>query len=297
MMLVFQGRILILDGIEKAERNVLPTLNNLLENREMALSDGRFLMSPSRYDSMLQSGYTVADMDKEGLLRVSPDFRVIALGLPVPEFPGYPIDPPLRSRFQARVVHSYPIEHLQSRDQLTDPSYAYAITFFQAVEMIRRGGAGNSIGNVSKLLAVAQTAGDDMREVLRWKNCTSQSALWAVRKVYPYELFGLDASHIKAIESIQKSIDVDKLGEEEKSYIREFGSAEMPYSSTLESMVAAHKSGFDICLVGQKGEGKSFIIDQFAKLTKYVSNDCSRGMEVVCCYKDMTSRDLIMRRR
>lgn len=27
------GRVLILEGIEKAERNVLPVLNNLLENR------------------------------------------------------------------------------------------------------------------------------------------------------------------------------------------------------------------------------------------------------------------------
>ena len=36
--------ILILDGIEKAERNVLPILNNLLENREMSLEDGRFLV-------------------------------------------------------------------------------------------------------------------------------------------------------------------------------------------------------------------------------------------------------------
>ena len=34
------GRILILDGLEKVERNVLPTLNNLLENREMHLEDG-----------------------------------------------------------------------------------------------------------------------------------------------------------------------------------------------------------------------------------------------------------------
>lgn len=34
------GRLLILDGIERAERNVLPTLNNLLENREMHLEDG-----------------------------------------------------------------------------------------------------------------------------------------------------------------------------------------------------------------------------------------------------------------
>ena len=31
------GRVLILEGIEKAERNLLPVLNNLLENREMAL--------------------------------------------------------------------------------------------------------------------------------------------------------------------------------------------------------------------------------------------------------------------
>ena len=37
------GRLLLLDGVEKAERNVLPTLNNLLENREMGLPDGRFL--------------------------------------------------------------------------------------------------------------------------------------------------------------------------------------------------------------------------------------------------------------
>jgi hypothetical protein len=33
------NEVLILDGLEKAERNVLPTLNNLLENREMSLQD------------------------------------------------------------------------------------------------------------------------------------------------------------------------------------------------------------------------------------------------------------------
>lgn len=39
------GRVMILEGVEKAERNVLLLLNNLLENREMALDDGRFLVS------------------------------------------------------------------------------------------------------------------------------------------------------------------------------------------------------------------------------------------------------------
>lgn len=31
------GRILVIEGLEKCERNVLPVLNNLLENREMSL--------------------------------------------------------------------------------------------------------------------------------------------------------------------------------------------------------------------------------------------------------------------
>ena len=47
-----EGRLLILEGIEKAERNVLPVLNNLLENREMQLEDGRFLVAPERYDKL-----------------------------------------------------------------------------------------------------------------------------------------------------------------------------------------------------------------------------------------------------
>lgn len=46
------GRILVLEGLEKVERNVLPVLNNLLENREMQLEDGRFLVSPKRYDEL-----------------------------------------------------------------------------------------------------------------------------------------------------------------------------------------------------------------------------------------------------
>lgn len=43
-------------------------------------------------------------LQKWGLVRVSEDFRVIALGLPVPKYRGAPLDPPLRSRFQARDV-------------------------------------------------------------------------------------------------------------------------------------------------------------------------------------------------
>ncbi|KAG2531856.1 hypothetical protein JM18_000759 [Phytophthora kernoviae] len=98
------GRVLVIDGLEKAERNVLPTLNNLLENREMMLDDGRFLMKAESYDALVDQGYTADVLEAQNLVRVHPDFRVIALGLPVPPYPGRTLDPPLRSRFQARNI-------------------------------------------------------------------------------------------------------------------------------------------------------------------------------------------------
>lgn len=76
------GRVLVLEGIEKAERNVLPILNNLLENREMRLESGEFLVNPSRYDALLKE-HSKEELDSAKLVRVSDNFRVIALGLPV----------------------------------------------------------------------------------------------------------------------------------------------------------------------------------------------------------------------
>ncbi|KAJ8985338.1 hypothetical protein NQ317_008369 [Molorchus minor] len=112
-----EGRVLILEGIEKAERNVLPVLNNLLENREMHLEDGRLLIPASRYDSLLKD-HGEKELGKWKLVRVDENFRVIALGLPVPRYRGNPLDPPLRSRFQARdvYVNSYQEWYKEMRD-------------------------------------------------------------------------------------------------------------------------------------------------------------------------------------
>ncbi|KAJ6481917.1 AAA domain-containing protein [Mycena sanguinolenta] len=97
---VKHGRILILEGIEKAERGIMPVLNNLLENREMNLDDGTHIIHPHRFAQLETS------TDDSGNLFVPAhkNFRVIAIAAPVPPFPGYPLDPPFRSRFQARFV-------------------------------------------------------------------------------------------------------------------------------------------------------------------------------------------------
>ena len=87
-----EGHVLILDGIEKASRNVLPTLNNLLEHRSMNLEDGTLLIPPSNTKPSSHS------------IPVHPDFRVVATAIPSPPFRERPLDPPLRSRFQMRRV-------------------------------------------------------------------------------------------------------------------------------------------------------------------------------------------------
>ncbi len=76
----------------------------------MALDDGRFLVHPKRYDSLLKkdassSSSRADEMNKWKLVRTSDRFLVVALGVPVPRYEGHPLDPPLRSRFQG----DYPV--------------------------------------------------------------------------------------------------------------------------------------------------------------------------------------------
>ncbi|GAA5826620.1 hypothetical protein JCM11251_002821 [Rhodosporidiobolus azoricus] len=141
------GKVLILDGIERCERGVLPLLNNALENREMNLEDGTHLVSTSRYDLMITNGE-----DTRGFIPTHPAFRVIALGCPVPPFPGLPIDPPFRSRFQSRYV---------------DPVEAAKVLARQELRKLRRSGTKSEeeikavekfVGRMGEVMTVLQVA-------------------------------------------------------------------------------------------------------------------------------------------
>jgi len=123
----------------------LPVLNNLLENREMHLEDGRFLVAPARYDHLLKTR-SKAELDALRLVAVHPSFQVIALGLPVPKFEGNPLDPPLRSRFQARNITPLAPESQLSIIRTIYPtapsdSVQKLITFAEAVNRLQFSGA------------------------------------------------------------------------------------------------------------------------------------------------------------
>jgi von Willebrand factor A domain-containing protein 8 len=98
------GHLLIIDGLHRAERNVLPTLNNLLENREMPLEDGRLLVSSQRYKFLKEQ--QTDDPMNQFLVPVHENFKVLALLSHDPNSSKQRLDPPVRSRFQIQRIDS-----------------------------------------------------------------------------------------------------------------------------------------------------------------------------------------------
>ncbi|XP_049904645.1 von Willebrand factor A domain-containing protein 8 [Epinephelus moara] len=317
-----QGRVLVLEGLEKAERNVLPVLNNLLENREMQLEDGRFLMSSERYDKLLQE-HTKEELDSWKIVRVSEDFRVIALGLPVPKYKGNPLDPPLRSRFQARDIYYLPF-----KDQL---------------ELLYTVGPNIAAERVSQLLSLATTLCsqessnlglpdfpvDNLLPALTVLNALPMlSSQQLVQRLYPYNsILGKDGRTAvegvlsrfelmdgrrqpapSAILSVSRTKDLEghadvtlKVANKDVTFQVPAGIKELrppnssgtfistpSHSQLMAEMMQSHMVK-DICLIGTKGCGKSVIAREFAEMLGY-------SIEPVMLYQDMTARDLLQQR-
>ncbi|GAB1605806.1 von Willebrand factor A domain-containing protein 8-like [Argonauta hians] len=314
-----EGRVLILEGIEKAERNVLPVLNNLLENREMQLEDGRFLVAAPRYDQLLKE-HSKEELDRLNLVRVHEDFRVIALGLPVPRYKGNPLDPPLRSRFQARGITMLPFkEHLELLQQIgtnvNSNKLSLMLSFGTTLlteESVSLGLPDFPIDNLSSVVTILN-------------NHPHLSLPDVIQRIYPFTVF-LNKEGITAVEGTMKKFDlVDHRSRELMDVTRverHKGSAtvhvksgsdtshcQVPagmqdsatptvvpdrfvknsyHSGILAEMLQSHQVQ-DFCLIGPKGCGKNVLVEKFA-------NQLGYQIEPVHLHQDMTSRDLLQQR-
>ncbi|CAN8023758.1 unnamed protein product [Ixodes persulcatus] len=313
-----EGRILVLEGVEKAERNVLPVLNNLLENREMQLDDGRFLVSPARYDKLLAS-YSKETLDSWKLVRVSEDFRVFALGVPVPPFRGNPLDPPFRSRFQVRKlensVYKEQLEGLIARARnVPEKRLSSILSFVHSL-----------LASKTPALILPDFPIDSLETIAdimqRFPSASFQSLL---ARIYPEEILTKEGK-----KAVQDALAMFNLADEDgqsKSKIEEAavsssdlfqraivsvagnkhtvevnrgsllpntGAASAfittPYHENLLAEMLMSHSAYDICLIGSKGCGKTALVKQFASLLGY-------EQEVVLLYQDMGSRDLVQQR-
>eukprot|EP01064_Diplonema_japonicum_P007129 TRINITY_DN1484_c1_g3_i2.p1 TRINITY_DN1484_c1_g3~~TRINITY_DN1484_c1_g3_i2.p1 ORF type:complete len:1838 (+),score=402.93 TRINITY_DN1484_c1_g3_i2:53-5515(+) len=298
------GRILLLDGIEKAERNVLPTLNNLLENREVQLDDGRFLMHHTVYDGLVAK-MGVEKCKERGLVRVHENFRVIALGLPVPPFQGAPLDPPLRSRFQARFVST------EAPDALA---------------------AWPRLGAAIEAINMPPTDGRPRPPCVSWDACQRMLRLLSIplpgrpspasvlHRMYPIHHLNTDPAAKENALSLIKHfglLNLDIAPPTATSFDPRAGEVLLAcggttvamhshcvpptadpsfiYTDALQSTFSGVAQDFalghDVCLMGGSGTGKSHFAREIASRLGYGSN-----VEYMFMYGDMTARDLVQRR-
>ncbi|KAF5289201.1 hypothetical protein FQR65_LT00087 [Abscondita terminalis] len=292
------GRILVIEGIEKAERNVLPVLNNLLENREMHLEDGRMLIPASRYDKLMKI-YPKEELDQWKLVRVDEDFRVIALGLPVPRYVGNPLDPPLRSRFQARDINinnyqewfeylkllgpNVPVENLE---QLLSAAFG-----LMSRESANLGLPDFPIDNLLTAISIMNKYPDRV------------STINILCRLYPYKSFLKDG--ISTIENLLMKFKINLkqssttnsvtsmvsnyFTKKNKPVINDNIYIQTDYQNNLIQDMLQTNSVSDFCLIGPKGCGKNVLVSKMSELL-------GKETESIVLYQDMTSRDLIQQR-
>ncbi|KAL7983993.1 hypothetical protein Chor_004533 [Crotalus horridus] len=305
-----EGRILVLEGLEKAERNVLPVLNNLLENREMQLEDGRFLMSAERYDKLLKE-HDKEELDSWRIVRVSENFRVIALGLPVPRYVGNPLDPTasIEVSGQRRLLST-----------LQGPPFP-AVLYWK--ERVNRK-VNRHIKSLQKDVVLCH---DSLHP--RINSFPMMSVQHILNWLYPYHVllgkegqtavedtlkrFELQDSRTFSVptnvisvtkregdQSLQADVTIAIAGEavtfqvpagaqppgpspETEGFVRTFS-----HERLLAEMMQSHMVK-DVCLIGQKGCGKTVVAKAFAALLGY-------HIEPIMLYQDMTARDLLQQR-
>lgn len=83
IMAALDGKMAVLDGIHRIHPSTLAVLHRLVHDREIQLHDGRRLISAEKYDNIMEE-YELTEevMIQQGILKVDPRFRIVALAEP-----------------------------------------------------------------------------------------------------------------------------------------------------------------------------------------------------------------------
>ncbi|KAJ3103912.1 hypothetical protein HDU97_009724 [Phlyctochytrium planicorne] len=288
------GRILILDGVERAERNVMPILNNLLENREMLLEDGRFLVNPERFD-LLQKNTSSDEFSKmkvsheenqvfnliTKLIKTSSRFLVVALGLPVPtifnEDYGGASPPDFTSDLDkiGELLQTFP--GLPERIII---DLIYPFTLFPTIES----GTKEIIESLLKRFGFSESLFDSSDFIANF-DIGKTAALASEAKAFQKEIT------FSFVYNGQKNSYTSKLwaGNTQTPVTERHFFVETKYQrNVLFLLLVAHSVG-DFCIIGDKGGGKSTIVRYFARLLGY-------RCHYFPLYAEMSARDLLQRR-
>ena len=137
----------------------------------------------------------------------------------MPEYPGYPIDPPLRSRFQGRYIcgpsPKYYLEDIMKKlesgkvENMELATEAKAFSFLRALSIMQHGGTadeGGGILNDPRIIPIPETLAESLNRftgVFPHDDDINR----IIKRLYPYHLLNLDKSQNLAIHNMLKSVD------------------------------------------------------------------------------------------
>ena len=280
------GRVLILDGLEKAERNVLPTLNNLLENREMNLDDGSMLISSKTYNDIIKSG-----VKSTQLIPVSDNFWVVSLVSPTPPYistTSISLDPPLRSRFQCRYIDELKTDTLISlfnQKYIIDDRFTKVMSLYESLNSLRNTVLNDDNDSSLSLLPIFSLKNVyDTMNIIK-KGNTAEKAIQ--KCILPLNLISkyLPDKYKSRIEQIYDTYNLNNMST--SSEIKD--TTLFPEQSRiLSDMKLDNTLHRHVLIVGDKGIGKSYLANAFSKDFK--------GCHIMQMYSELSSRDLLQRR-
>lgn len=283
--------VLILDGVEKVERNILPTINNLLENREMTLEDGRILTN--------SYSHTTNSSDKN-IVPIHPNFCVIAMGLPCPPYSGRSLDPPLRSRFQARFI-----EELQATSmidllsaeihQLDDTNRDTIFNIFEALKVIRDISISDSNG--TSMTSVPIFSIEKMMYVLARLKHNPNELKPAVDSIIPpwlYKHIPENFQHMMAL-AIRSGGSTSSTSSSNTSSTSSNSNNHKLFkaqSKILDDMLVDRNISHKCQLIlGDRGVGKSYLVNAYIDQTNQLDSYCK-----IIVNKEMTIKDILQLR-
>ncbi|GFO07343.1 von Willebrand factor a domain-containing protein 8-like [Plakobranchus ocellatus] len=256
-----EGRILVLEGIEKAERNVLPVLNNLLENREMQLDDGRFQardVNPTPFKELYEELVSLAPNVPAERISQMLSFATTLLQKETSPLglPDFPLD---------NLPHVVKI--MNSMPKCSDVELLHRI--YPYTTMLGKDGKTAVEEAMDKFeISPQEETSLSLKEVSR------QGLQATVSLNHKKESFNLQV--------LCGGLNVNA-GELDQHFVKT-----IYHDTVLLQMMQSHLVK-DFCIVGPRGCGKSVVVKQFADMLGY-------HIEPIMLYQDMTSRDLLQQR-
>lgn len=296
-----------------------------LEHREMQLDDGRLLVGHARFDSLLSTA-SPAELRARGLVRVHPAFRVIALGTPVPAFPGLPLDPPLRSRFQARAIHSLlPLEQCiealcRAFPRVHVDLVSRLAVFCETLRILEATAATSSAASPSSFLSAPAAVARPPHLVAdcallhlcalvaHVSPLSAQVPLAWLHSVYPQMVHSSSSAQREMLHNLLMRFQLVAESQPESEFEaatiatavlvsnRDDVFVDTPHTSTLLAQLQlAHTVGRHVAIVATRGSGKSACARRFGRS---LASDAAavNQLEFIYCFRDMSSRELLMRR-